>query len=86
MKDNLSFYISTSQKCKYDVLKLMLGYQIWIRLDPDLFDRILILQGDMAVHSEIFYARITIGIRVVANPVDLRSLILNLWKHCSNEL
>jgi hypothetical protein len=60
MKDNLNFYISTSQKCKFDELKLMLGFQIQIRLDPDLFDWIRVLQGAMAV---------------VANPVDLISLM-----------
>jgi hypothetical protein len=45
--------------------------------------QIRILQGAMAVPGEIFHARIPIGVRVVANPVDLRSLILHLWKHCS---
>jgi hypothetical protein len=44
----------------------MLGFRI--RLDPDLFDRIRLLQGGMAVLGEIFYARIPIRIRVVANP------------------
>jgi hypothetical protein len=65
MKNNVNFYISTSQKCKYDELKLMLGFQIWISLDVDLFDWIRILQGAMAVHGEIFHARIPIGIQVV---------------------
>jgi hypothetical protein len=68
----LNFYISTSQKCKYDELKLLLGFQIRIRLDTDLFEQIQILQGAIAVHIEIFHARIPIEIRVVANPVDLR--------------
>jgi hypothetical protein len=53
-----------------------------IRLDPDLFDQIRILQGAMGVHGVIFHARILIGIQVVANPPDLRSLILHLWKNC----
>jgi hypothetical protein len=83
MKENLIFYHSTSHKCKIDELKLMLEFQIRIRLDPDLFDWILILQGVMVVHGAIFHARIPIGIRVVANLPDLRSLILHLWKHCS---
>jgi hypothetical protein len=83
MKDSLNFYISTSQKCKYYELKFMIGFQIRIRLDPDLYDRIRILQGAMAVRGEIIHARIPIGIRVVANPVDMRPLILHLWKHCS---
>jgi hypothetical protein len=83
MKDNLNFYISTSQKCKYDELKLMIGLQIRVRLDLDLFDRIQILQGAMAICGAIFHARIPIGIRVVENPVDLRSLILHPWKHYS---
>jgi hypothetical protein len=60
----------------------MLGFQIRIRLDPDLFDRIRILQGAMGVHGAIFHVRIPIGIRVMANPPDLGSLILHLWKHC----
>jgi hypothetical protein len=42
-----------------------------------------ILQGAMAVPGAIFHARNPIGIRGVANPPDLRSLILHLWKHCS---
>jgi hypothetical protein len=60
MKDNLNFYISTLQKCKYDEPKLMLGFQIRIRLDLDLFD--WILQGAMAVRGEILHARIPIEI------------------------
>jgi hypothetical protein len=82
MKENLNFYHSTSHKCKYDELKLMLWLQIRIRLDPDLFDGIQIFQGAMGVRGVIFHARIPIGIRVVANPPDLRSLILHLWKYC----
>jgi hypothetical protein len=81
MKDNLNFYISTSQKCKYAELKLMLAFQIQIRLDLDLFNWLWILQGAMAVGGEIFHACIPIGILDVENPVDLRSLILHLWKH-----
>jgi hypothetical protein len=61
----------------------MLRFQIWIRLDPDLFDWIWILQGAIAVPSVNFHAHIPIGIRGVANPLDLRSLIYHLWKHCS---
>jgi hypothetical protein len=61
----------------------MLGFQIQIRLDPDLFDQIWILQGAMGVHGAIFHVRIPFGIPVVANPPDLRSLILHLWKHCT---
>jgi hypothetical protein len=45
----------------------MLGFKIEIRLDPDLFDQIQILQGAMGVRGAIFHARILIGIRVVAN-------------------
>jgi hypothetical protein len=81
MKENLNFYHSTvhSKKCKYDELIIMLGFQIQIRLDLGLFDRIL--HGAMGVRGSIFHARIPIGIRVVANLPDLRSLILHLWKH-----
>jgi hypothetical protein len=75
MKVNFNFYHSASHKCKYDELKLMLGFQIRIRLDPDLFDRIPILQGAMAVCSAIFHARIPIRIQVLANLTDLQSLI-----------
>jgi hypothetical protein len=79
MKENLIFtIIHTSHK-------LMLGFQIQIRLDPDLFDQIRILQGAMGVCSAIFHVRIPIGFQVVANPQDLRSLILHLWKHCSTD-
>jgi hypothetical protein len=76
-KENLNFYHSTLHKYKYDELKLMLGFQIRIRLDLDLFYQIWILQGAMGVGGAIFYARILIGIQFVANPVDLRSLILH---------
>jgi hypothetical protein len=61
----------------------MLGIQFQIRLDPDLFGEIQILQRAIAVHGAIFHACIPIGIRVVANPPDLRSLILHLGMHCS---
>jgi hypothetical protein len=33
----------------------------------------------LAVRSSIFPTRRQIGIRVIANPLDLRSLILHLW-------
>jgi hypothetical protein len=62
----------------------MLG--ILIRLNMDLFGHIRILQGTMAVRSAIFHARSQIGIRFVANPSDLSSLILYLWMHCSTDL
>jgi hypothetical protein len=69
--------------CNYDELKLMLGFQIRIRLDLDLLDRIL--QGAMGVHGAIFHVPIPIEIRVVENSPNLRSLILHLWKHCSTD-
>jgi hypothetical protein len=62
---NLNFYISSRLKCNYDGLKSILGIQIRIRLSLDLFGRILILQGAMAVCSAIFHAGSQIGIRVV---------------------
>jgi hypothetical protein len=85
MKANLNFYPSTLHKCKYDELKIMLEFQILIKLDPDLFDRIWIFQGAMAVRVANFHAGIPIGIQVVLNPPDLRSLILHLWKHCPTD-
>jgi hypothetical protein len=60
----------------------MLGIQIRVRLDLDLFNRIQILQGALGVRGAIFQACNPMGIRVVANLTDLRSLILHLWKHC----
>jgi hypothetical protein len=84
-KKTVIFYNGTSQKCKYVELKLMLGFQIRIRLETDLFDWIEILQGAMAVCIAIFHARIPTEFRVVANPQNLRSLILHLWKHCSTD-
>jgi hypothetical protein len=54
MKENLNFYHSTSHKCKYDELKIIVGFQIQIMLDLDLFDQIQILQGVMGVHGAIF--------------------------------
>jgi hypothetical protein len=61
----------------------MLMIQIRIRLSLDLFGQIRILQGAMAVRCAIFHAHSQIGIRVVANTPDLRSLILHLRMHCS---
>jgi hypothetical protein len=63
----------------------MLVFQIRIRLDPDLFDGIRILQGAIGVRGVIFHARILIVIQVVANPPNLRSLVLHIWKHCSTD-
>jgi hypothetical protein len=54
----------------------MLGFQIWIRLDPDFFISIRIRQGAMGVCGAIFKACIPIGILVVANPPDLRPLMI----------
>jgi hypothetical protein len=73
LKENRNFYISTLQKCEYDGLKLILGIQIRIRLDPDLFGQFRILKREMAVRGAIFHTRIPFGI--VAIPPDLRSLI-----------
>jgi hypothetical protein len=82
MKENLHFYQSTSHKCKYDELKLMVVFQIWIRLDPDLFNQIQILQGAMAVWGANFHDCILIGIQVV----DLKSLILlYITQHSSTD-
>jgi hypothetical protein len=64
----------------------MLGIQIWIKLNLDLFGQIRILQEAMVVRGAIFHVRNQIGIQVVANPPDLRSLILHLWMHCSSTL
>jgi hypothetical protein len=85
LKENLKFYNITLQKCKYDGLKLILGIQIQISLDPDLFGQLCVLQGAMAVLDAIFNARTPIQIRVVANLQDLSSLILHLWMHCSTD-
>jgi hypothetical protein len=46
-------------------------------MDLDLFDQIRILQVTMVVRGEIFRARIPIGIRIVANPMDLMEALLN---------
>jgi hypothetical protein len=46
MKENLIFH-------SYDELKLMLGYQIRIRLDPDLFYRIRILQAAVMIAIQL---------------------------------
>jgi hypothetical protein len=78
IKENLNFYHTTSHKCKYDELKLMLGFQIRLRLDPDLFDQIRILQEAMGVRGAIFHASIPIGIRVVANFTSMEALLNGL--------
>jgi hypothetical protein len=64
MKETLNFYHSTSHKCKHDELKLKLGFQIWIRLDLDLFDQIWIriFQLALGIRGAIFHARVPIGI------------------------
>jgi hypothetical protein len=85
MKGNLNYYHRTSHKCKYDELKLMLRFKIRIRLDPDLFNWIWILQGAMGVCGAIFHDPFLIGIRVVANLPDLRSLILHLWNFTAQQ-
>jgi hypothetical protein len=59
------FYVGISQKCVYDMLKSKLLIRIQIRLDPDLFDQIRILQRDMAVCGRIIHPRSQIGIRVI---------------------
>jgi hypothetical protein len=62
----------------YDGLKYMLGNQILIRLDPDLFVQIQILEIAMAVRGLIFQPSSQIGIRIIANSMDLRTMILHL--------
>jgi hypothetical protein len=61
----------------------MLGIRIPIRLDPDLLGQIRFPHSAMAVGSAIFQSlsKIGTGIRVIANPPDLRTLILLLLKH-----
>jgi hypothetical protein len=51
LKEN--FYVNTSQKCKHDGLKSMVGIQIRIRLDLD-FGPSRILEGAFAVCGAIF--------------------------------
>jgi hypothetical protein len=65
----------------YDRLKFLLGFQIVIRLDLDLFGQIRIIERDMAVRGLTFHHRSQIGIRVIANPPDLRTLILHPHLH-----
>jgi hypothetical protein len=61
----------------------MLGIRKLIRLDPDPFGQIQILDRAMAVRGLIFHTCSQIGIRVIANPPDLRTLILHLQMHYS---
>jgi hypothetical protein len=56
----------------------MLRIQVRIRLNLDLFGRIQILQGAMAVCSAIFHDQSQIGIQVAENPTNLSFLILHL--------
>jgi hypothetical protein len=50
-KTNLNFYDDIFQKYIYDGPKAMLGKQISVCLDPDLFGQIRILERAMAVFS-----------------------------------
>jgi hypothetical protein len=49
----------------YDWFKSLLGIRILIRLDPDLFGQIRILERAMAVYGAIFLSTDTFRIRVV---------------------
>jgi hypothetical protein len=71
------------QKCIYDGLKSMLGIRKLNRLDPDLLGQIQILERAMSVRGLIFHTCSQIEIRVIANPLDLRTLILHLQMHYS---
>jgi hypothetical protein len=53
--------------------KFMLGIQILIRLDPDLFGPILVLERTLEVCGPIFHPRSQIRISVVAKTPDLWS-------------
>jgi hypothetical protein len=59
----------------------MLGIQISIMLDLDLFSQIRILQKAITSHGRIFQPHSQIGIRVIANPPDLSTMIFHLWRH-----
>jgi hypothetical protein len=61
----------------YGGLKSTLGIWKQIRLDLDLFGQIQILERAMAVRGLIFHTHSQIGIPVIANPPDLRTLILH---------
>jgi hypothetical protein len=56
-------------------LKSILGIQILIRLDPDHFSQIRMLERAIAVHCPIFQPCCQIRIRVIENPPDLRTMI-----------
>jgi hypothetical protein len=62
----------------YNGLIFMLVIQIPIRLDLDLFGQIRILQRAMVVRGRIIQPRSQTGIRVIANPLDLSTMILDL--------
>jgi hypothetical protein len=54
----------------------MLVIRIPIRTDdPDLFGQIRVLQRAMAGRGRITQSRSQIGIRVIANPLDLSAMI-----------
>jgi hypothetical protein len=53
----------------------MVGIWIPVRLDPDLFGQILILEIAMAVRSQL-------DSELYPNSPDLRTLILHLWMRC----
>jgi hypothetical protein len=65
--------------------KSVLGIQIRIRLHPDIFGLIRVLERTLVpvVRDSTFHPRRPIGIRVVANPPCLITPILHLWRRYS---
>jgi hypothetical protein len=83
VKEKVDFYVKDITN--YSGLKSTLGIRKLIRLDPDLFGQIRILERAMAVHGLIFHTRSQIGIRVIANLPDLKTLILHLQMRYSTD-
>jgi hypothetical protein len=58
----------------------LLLIRIHVGLDPNLFGSVQTLERTFADRGAIFPTHSQIGIRVVANPPDLRTLIVDLWR------
>jgi hypothetical protein len=66
-------------------LKYLLGIRLHDGLDQDLSGLTSTLERTLEVRGTIFYTRIYIGIRIIENQQDLRTLILLLWRCYSSD-
>jgi hypothetical protein len=82
IENKLRFLRFFWQKYKYDGPKYMLGIRIPVRLDPDLFKQIRIIERTMSRSRNELSASQS---ELWQNPPDLRTLILHIWIHYSTD-